>query len=428
MSGSGWPRPIRSGGRSFGSICVPSHISTARSIALSSWRTLPFHWAAISRRIVSLEALVTRLPICRLCLAMKWSTSSGTSSIRSRKWRDANLDAVEAIEEVFLEGPFADEADELLAGGGDDAGGDLVRSRAAGGSRFLELDRAEEPRLGAHREMRDLIEEDGAVARHAESARNLPESLPNSSLSRSSLGRVAQFTAMNFSSFLGPARWIARAKSSLPVPVSPTRSTLECVTAILAIDGLQFLERLAGADDELEPLRLRQLLPEPLVLEEHVAKLVDAAELVGDVLEHHRLDEVVERAGLESVDGVFDRRIGRDDQDEDGRIDLLQLPEELDAVAVGEADVADGDLEVLLAGLREGLGTVAGLGDDEALFGEELPQAAADDLFVFNDEYGALVGHERTIDGRWDWFSDLRFSSCNLQFAINPRRMSVLTL
>ena len=52
-----------------------------------------------------------------------------------------------------------------------------------------------------------------------------PRSWPKSSLSNSASGMAAQFTLMKGASLRGLARCIARANSSLPVPLSPSSST-----------------------------------------------------------------------------------------------------------------------------------------------------------------------------------------------------------
>ena len=70
---------------------------------------------------------------------------------------------------------------------------------------------------------------------------NAPFSCPNSSAS-SRLGASAlQSNATNGPSARGPMRWIVRASSSLPVPLSPTISTV----ASLRRDALDHLEQLA---------------------------------------------------------------------------------------------------------------------------------------------------------------------------------------
>jgi len=63
-----------------------------------------------------------------------------------------------------------------------------------------------------------------------------PFSWPKSSLSSSSRGIAPQLTVRRDSDALGLALWIARARSSLPVPDSPSMSTgTSCLAAISAL-------------------------------------------------------------------------------------------------------------------------------------------------------------------------------------------------
>jgi len=64
---------------------------------------------------------------------------------------------------------------------------------------------------------------------------NAPFSCPNSSLSSSVSGMAAQLTAMNGLARRGDRSWIPRATSSLPVPDSPSISTVEVTGAICSI-------------------------------------------------------------------------------------------------------------------------------------------------------------------------------------------------
>ena len=60
-----------------------------------------------------------------------------------------------------------------------------------------------------------------------------PFSCPNSSEAISSRGMAAQFTATNAFDERPDRRWMARAISSLPVPVSPVIRTVESLRATL---------------------------------------------------------------------------------------------------------------------------------------------------------------------------------------------------
>ena len=63
---------------------------------------------------------------------------------------------------------------------------------------------------------------------------NEPFSWPNSSLSISSSGMAAQLTWTNASSLRRLLRWMARATSSLPTPLSPVMRTVAFVGAARA--------------------------------------------------------------------------------------------------------------------------------------------------------------------------------------------------
>jgi hypothetical protein len=62
-----------------------------------------------------------------------------------------------------------------------------------------------------------------------------PRTWPKSSLSISPSGMAAQFTATNGPVPRGERRWISRATSSLPVPVSPWSSTVTSVAATFSM-------------------------------------------------------------------------------------------------------------------------------------------------------------------------------------------------
>ena len=78
---------------------------------------------------------------------------------------------------------------------------------------------------------------------------NAPRTWPNSSDSSSVSGIAAQLTLMSGMSRCALRSWMARATSSLPVPVSPVISTVLLVSAtqLGALDHL--LHRAAAADD-----------------------------------------------------------------------------------------------------------------------------------------------------------------------------------
>ena len=64
---------------------------------------------------------------------------------------------------------------------------------------------------------------------------NAPFSWPKSSLSSRPVGMAAQLSFTNVRALRPLRSWIARAISSLPVPVSPWMSTVESVGATISI-------------------------------------------------------------------------------------------------------------------------------------------------------------------------------------------------
>ncbi len=95
---------------------------------------------------------------------------------------------------------------------------------------------------------------------------NAPFSWPNSSLSISVGGSAATFTLTSGRSARGLFAWIAWANSSLPVPVSPVRSTAVSVGATWPAKPERGAQRGAVADDVLEIVRAGDLRPEHRVL------------------------------------------------------------------------------------------------------------------------------------------------------------------
>ncbi len=97
----------------------------------------------------------------------------------------------------------------------------------------------------------------------------LPRSWPKSSLSRSVSGIAAQLIATKARSRRGESAWMAWAKSSLPVPLSPSRSTVASVAATRSasartsriaadspmIDGIERDRASANSSDSRERVR-----------------------------------------------------------------------------------------------------------------------------------------------------------------------------
>ena len=191
-----------------------------------------------------------------------------------------------------------------------------------------------------------------------------PFSWPKNSLSMRSRGIAVQFTATKGRSRRGERRWIARATSSLPVPVSPRRSTVASASATCST--IANTSRIAGevADDLLEPgrplelaVQARHVAPLPLVRDgvaEHERELVVA----------DRLREVVERPLAHRLHRGLDGRVRGDEHDRQRGAQRVDALHERDAVHVRHLEVGDERERVGLGEPRERLGAA---GRDEHL-------------------------------------------------------------
>ena len=163
---------------------------------------------------------------------------------------------------------------------------------------------------------------------------NAPRSWPNSSLSSSVSGNAAQFTAMNGSSARWLRRWIARAASSLPTPVSPVISTVAFVRATRAIwsrtmrhDGTVRGHRLARV---VMPDHALQSLVRPHEIGPLERTTNGGERLLGD----ERLREEVECARPHGLDGEIDRGMCGQHDDGDGRVCVTRGIEDGQGIAV----------------------------------------------------------------------------------------------
>jgi hypothetical protein len=84
---------------------------------------------------------------------------------------------------------------------------------------------------------------------------NAPRTWPNSSLSSSVPTSALQFTGTNARLARRPAKWSARATSSLPVPLSPVISTVASDGATLSIVARSCC--IAGESPIIEPYASR---------------------------------------------------------------------------------------------------------------------------------------------------------------------------
>ena len=172
--------------------------------------------------------------------ATKWLTKPGISSRRSRSGGIDEADDVEAVEEVLAEAAGADGVFEVGVGGGDDADVDGQRAGLAERRDFARLEEAEQLRLEVEAELADFVEEEGAVAGGADQAELVAVGAGEGAAAVAEQLAFEQVAgdggAVERDERLLPARseksWMARARISLPVPLSPVISTLTLVRAM----------------------------------------------------------------------------------------------------------------------------------------------------------------------------------------------------
>ena len=275
----------------------------------------------------------------------------------------------------------------------------LKRERAGRTDRqdFLVLDRPQQLGLGRPVQLADLVEKDrpapgrdeqaGVVAiGPGERASNVAEELVFEQV-------VGDGRAVDRQKHLvaGRPQRVKRARDQLLAGPRLTRDQHRGPgRSDLADQGLDGLDRRALADERIEIALGVQLASQRLVFLEQPPKTDQAADLGEQVLEEHGLHQVVVSPALKCGDGIFDRRIGRDHDEQRFRPDLEHAMQDGDSVGSGKLDVAEYDLRLERFDLRKGRIQVAGGRDVKALALKELFERGGDHLFVVHDQDSAL--------------------------------------
>ena len=152
--------------------------------------------------------------------------------------RELDREDAEAVVEVLAERLLADGLEQVAVGRGDDPDVDLARRRAADPVELALLQDAQQLGLGLGGELADLVEEDRAAVGQLEPAGAAGDRAGEGPLlvaEQLALDESrGQGRAVDLDERLVPARlveWMARAISSLPVPVSPQIRTVASVAA-----------------------------------------------------------------------------------------------------------------------------------------------------------------------------------------------------
>ena len=184
----------------------------------------------------------------------------------------------------------------------------------------------------------------------------------------------------------GALAWMARATSSLPVPLSPVMSTVERVGATLRTSSKTCCMAATAADDVAGLMVAVQFAPQPLVFQVQLAIGQQPPHLAGHLVEQDRLHQVVVGAALERLDGVLDRGVGGDEQHEGLGADLQQSFQHLQTVDARQLHVAQDHVIGPLFRLGERFLTAGAGRDGETFAGQILGQGVADQRLVIDDE------------------------------------------
>ena len=170
------------------------------------------------------------------------------------------------------------------------------------------------------------------------------------------------------------------------MPLSPVSSTVDAgLVATRLSSALNSRNGRRVADHAIEAVRLglsraqlAHLAAQPRGLE----RLLDHGR---ERLEVERLVHEVVRAELHRLDGGVDAGVGREQDDEDVGIELLELLEDGQAVEVGQPVVENREVDAR-GGLLDGRLAVLGLEHVVAGRAQTLGDRPADQLFVVDDQ------------------------------------------
>jgi hypothetical protein len=112
-----------------------------------------------------------------------------------------------------------------------------------------------------------------------------------------------------------------------------------------------------------------------------------------------RLGQIVERALLERFDRTSDASMRGQEHDGSLRVFSSDRTQQLEAVHLRHAQIGQDHVDSTLANSLEGLAPVAGLDDGEAVARDQCSEHAPHVGFVFDDQDGTGLAHERASGG-----------------------------
>ncbi len=213
-----------------------------------------------------------------------------------------------------------------------------------------------------------------------------PRAWPKSSLSSSVSGIAPQFTATNDSLRRGDCAWIARASTSLPVPLSPVRSTVALYSAARSISSSTSIMIGDAATIGRSPATRStsrasssRLAPQPLAF----LRLAEGEQQLGGL---EGLREVVVGAAAHRLEREFLGAI-RGHQDQRGvGTPPRQLRQQRETVDAGHAQIAEHDVGHRVLDPRQRIGAIAREARLVAFRAQHERQALPERLVVVHDQ------------------------------------------
>ena len=232
---------------------------------------------------------------------------------------------------------------------------------------------------------------------------NAPFSWPKSSFSSRASGMAAQLMATKGPLARAESWWSERAISSLPVPLSPRRSTVASVAAARWRAIMASFRAASSPMSRGQPDAPLVVLLEQHVFGEEAAPLQGALEQEHEVLGVDGLGQEVGRALLHRAHRVVDRRVGGHDDDGHVGVGLLGRLQDLEPAPRRQLQVGEHDEHARGLQPPARLVGVARLVDGEAARLERLAEHAAQGLLVLDDEdvrHGRRIGDGRVYRSR----------------------------
>ena len=219
-----------------------------------------------------------------------------------------------------------------------------------------------------------------------------PFSWPNSSLSSRLSGIAAQLTATKGAAPAASSWWMARATSSLPVPLSPEDEH----GRVGGAGHLDLVEdRLHGrahAEERSEAPGLLELSPQERDFAHDIGPLHRLVDQDPQPAEVDRLGQVVIGALLHRLHRGLDGGIAGEEDDRGGGQLAAKGLQQLEPIQARHDQIGDDDRRAKGQSLFEGLGAVGRLLDLEAPGGKEISKPGARCLLVIDDQHANAHG------------------------------------